>query len=676
MKQQTGRVLGYCRVSTEMQVREGESLGEQRKEIERYCKANGLALLEIIEDAGVTGRDFRDRPGILEIQKLAGQKGIDKIVAKDMSRLGRSARELLNSMAYLEDECGVQVVLLKERLDTSTPAGKLMRVVLAGVAEFESDMIRERTTTGRLARQAKGIPTSIGSGGLYGYDYVKGDEQGNGRTFKMNPGEAGVLRQVVGWILDEGLSLRRCAARMHELGFKTRRGNTRWTADSLRGILKHPLLYGDWVERYSYEECRSPRTGKVYKRRTELPRSEWKRILLIMTESVVTRATFDRLQEQLADVHKFKARKDTVTPLLSGLLLCGSCFREEEPKDGPQFGPRRAEVREMARLTKTQGPLKRDGTRYEPSYACYWSIQKQDAKDADRKPCTGPRIPAAEVEKIVWKFAKRCILSPDVFIEKLLQPDTLEDLRIKLAFEVQRLERLLNKIDGNQSKLVERLAEVNSPRLTQQSLRDNEKKRERLEEQRADSQAKLAEVETALAKFEAWKRGPGSRRNRAANRKAVERTEKRMMRAASLKIGRAMDKASIDEKRRIIRAVVGGGKLVVTRVPGLVVPRIKARPKDYRDEDYQERRRSGMFTSPLTQNRLTLGDEVRVLKDGRFKDGVKPRSGRSKGFVSGPDGWRVCLIGTLDYAYVLNKLVEIGKKYTPTAYPDWYVWSR
>lgn len=149
MKQQAAKgVVGYVRVSTEMQVREGESLGEQRKAIEKYCKANELKLLEIIEDAGVTGRDFRTRPGILEIHRLAKRKGIDKIIARDMSRLGRSTRELLNVIAYLEEDCGVKVVLLKENIDTSIPAGRLMRLMLAGIAEFESDQIRERMIEG------------------------------------------------------------------------------------------------------------------------------------------------------------------------------------------------------------------------------------------------------------------------------------------------------------------------------------------------------------------------------------------------------------------------------------------------------------------------------------------------------------------------------------------------
>jgi site-specific DNA recombinase len=125
-KRDTIRAARYVRVSTDAQAREEESLADQRNGIERYCKAGGFRLVEVVEDRGITGKDFRTRPGMLRIKEVAERKGIDKIIARDMTRLGRSARELLNALAYLEDDCGVQVVLLKEALDTSTPAGRLL----------------------------------------------------------------------------------------------------------------------------------------------------------------------------------------------------------------------------------------------------------------------------------------------------------------------------------------------------------------------------------------------------------------------------------------------------------------------------------------------------------------------------------------------------------------------
>jgi len=79
----------------------------------------------------------------------------DALVAVRLDRLARSTRELLEIAKGLEDR-GIDLVVLDQQLDTSTPAGKLMFSVLAAIAQFERDLIRERTLDGLARAKAQG----------------------------------------------------------------------------------------------------------------------------------------------------------------------------------------------------------------------------------------------------------------------------------------------------------------------------------------------------------------------------------------------------------------------------------------------------------------------------------------------------------------------------------------
>jgi len=79
----------------------------------------------------------------------------DALVVWKLDRLGRSLRELIDLVNELQER-GVEFVSLRESLDTTTPGGKLVFHVFASVAEFERDLIRERTMAGLEAARARG----------------------------------------------------------------------------------------------------------------------------------------------------------------------------------------------------------------------------------------------------------------------------------------------------------------------------------------------------------------------------------------------------------------------------------------------------------------------------------------------------------------------------------------
>ena len=131
-------IYGYCRVSTQMQARDGNSLEAQQK----ILKENGAE--EIYLDA-FTGTKAH-RP---ELDKLINklQTG-DKLIITKLDRIARSASQGIELIQSLLDR-GVAVHVLNMGLLDNTPAGKLIRNIMLAFAEFERDMIIERTQEGK-----------------------------------------------------------------------------------------------------------------------------------------------------------------------------------------------------------------------------------------------------------------------------------------------------------------------------------------------------------------------------------------------------------------------------------------------------------------------------------------------------------------------------------------------
>lgn len=136
-------VYGYCRVSTQMQAKDGNSLEAQ----EQLLKENGAE--EIYSDA-FTGTKAH-RP---ELDKLLAvlQPG-DKLVITKLDRIARSASQGIELVQTLLDK-GITVHVLNMGLLDNTPTGKLIRNIMLAFAEFERDMIIERTQEGKaIARK-------------------------------------------------------------------------------------------------------------------------------------------------------------------------------------------------------------------------------------------------------------------------------------------------------------------------------------------------------------------------------------------------------------------------------------------------------------------------------------------------------------------------------------------
>ena len=132
-------IIGYARVSTAEQ-----NLDLQLDDLKK-CGCE-----KIYQEKMSSGKD---RP---ELEKaLDSLRSGDTFVFWKLDRVGRSMMELITKFNDLEKR-GVEVISIKDSIDTSTPVGKMMFHVMAALAEFERDTIRSRTRAGLEAAKARG----------------------------------------------------------------------------------------------------------------------------------------------------------------------------------------------------------------------------------------------------------------------------------------------------------------------------------------------------------------------------------------------------------------------------------------------------------------------------------------------------------------------------------------
>lgn len=135
-----GKRIGYARVSTD----------DQNLDLQRDALA--LAGCSVVYEETMSGKSA-DRPELWHCLKAL--RSGDTLVVWRLDRLGRSLPDLVGIVSRLEQE-GAAFESINERIETTSAAGKLIFHVFAALAEFERNLIRERTRAGLAAARARG----------------------------------------------------------------------------------------------------------------------------------------------------------------------------------------------------------------------------------------------------------------------------------------------------------------------------------------------------------------------------------------------------------------------------------------------------------------------------------------------------------------------------------------
>ena len=221
------KAIGYVRVSTADQAVNGVSVDAQTARIRAWCDGNGYELAGIHTDAGLSGKRAGNRPGLQ--RALAGAcklRGV--LVVYSLSRLARSTRDAIDIAERLH-KAGADLVSLTESIDTTTAAGKMVFRMLAVLAEFERDLVSERTTAALAHKRGKGERI-----GTIPYGWRLADD---GVTLEAIQAEQAVVREI-STMRAERRSYRAIADELTRRGVPTKKRKGGWTHQAVAGIVK------------------------------------------------------------------------------------------------------------------------------------------------------------------------------------------------------------------------------------------------------------------------------------------------------------------------------------------------------------------------------------------------------------------------------------------------------
>jgi site-specific DNA recombinase len=215
--------IGYIRVSTGNQVTEGDGLGAQRDHIEGWSRYQGLPLVLLEEDAGISGERTDNRPGFRRAVRAVLERAPAAVfVVKKLDRLGRTAIDIQETLAVLLD-AGVRVVALDDGVDSASGMGqallKLLTNILATFAELEKETIVGRLQEGR--RRAKAQKRAYTREVAYGLRRV-----GEDGTLEDDAAELRAVARIRA-LRAEGLSLRAVGRQLEAEGILPRHA-PRW----------------------------------------------------------------------------------------------------------------------------------------------------------------------------------------------------------------------------------------------------------------------------------------------------------------------------------------------------------------------------------------------------------------------------------------------------------------
>lgn len=309
----------YIRVSTAMQV-DGYSLEAQKDRLTKFAEFQDMEVVREYCDAGKSGKSITGRPEFTQmLQDVADDKdGVEYILVFKLSRFGRNAADVLNSLQYIQD-FGVNLICVEDGIDSSKDSGKLTITVLSAVAEIERENILVQTMEGRKQKAREGK----WNGGQAPFGYTLDSKKG---MLLVNPEEAEIVKIIFNKFVNEGMGADSISNYLNQHGYvKTKYRSHElnyFTRSLIRKILDNPVYIG----KIAYGKSS---TEKIKGTRDQYHRVRNEEFLLAegLHEAIIDLDLWEgaRAKREETGVKWVKTHSLEHEHILTGLLKCPIC---------------------------------------------------------------------------------------------------------------------------------------------------------------------------------------------------------------------------------------------------------------------------------------------------------------------------------------------------------------
>ena len=319
MKKKKQKCYIYIRVSTAMQV-EGYSLEAQKERLNKFAEFQDMEVVREYCDAGKSGKNITGRPEFTQmLQDIADDRdGVDFILVFKLSRFGRNAADVLNSLQYIQD-FGVNLICVEDGIDSSKDSGKLTITVLSAVAEIERENILVQTMEGRRQKAREGK----WNGGQAPFGYVL-DKENN--TLTINPEEAEIVRIIFDKFVNEGLGAENICNYLNQHGYTKKKVRDQELNHFARGLIMKILDNPVYVGKIAY--------GQHVTEKVKGSRDQYKRVknddyMIVdgLHEAIIDEATWEaaKARRKETGVKWNKTHSLEHEHILTGIVKCPIC---------------------------------------------------------------------------------------------------------------------------------------------------------------------------------------------------------------------------------------------------------------------------------------------------------------------------------------------------------------
>jgi len=223
----------YIRVSTEDQAKEGYSLEAQEERLSFFAKSQDWNIYNVYEDKGYSAKNL-NRPALKDLLFDIKLKRFDVILVYKIDRLSRKLKDLIEIVLKLNGY-GIGIKSATEPIDTTTPAGRLIFHQLGSFAQYERELISERTKFGMMKRLKQGLWNGQPP---YGYKVTNG-------KLEINPEEDQIVKKAFELYVEKNMGVINIANELWKLGYQPRNSKKkRWKANTIHNILRNPIYIG------------------------------------------------------------------------------------------------------------------------------------------------------------------------------------------------------------------------------------------------------------------------------------------------------------------------------------------------------------------------------------------------------------------------------------------------